>query len=264
MSSDSEIENESNLVADNYIRFKTNLENNYDLKYEEEHINAEGVLIKPVREWRYCGGDAKHKFNDTFSIDDKGELHMTPRYKYFLLYFKGNPPAISWESHCVCGVAIFKNYYITDDKGNLLVIGSECKKAFITKSGKTCEDCGATHKCRKQNKCIPCAKKNNKKIKEKLKEEKKKLKQEEARLKHKEAMKPIMERYNLKHGLECTKCEKAKEKKYLRCYECNKKYNEHKSSITKKAECCEHCNGTGEMYWMDDIYGECIHCQDIR
>jgi hypothetical protein len=234
MSSDNETDNESNLVADNYIRFKTGLENNYDLKYEQPHINAEGVLIKPVREWRYCGGDAKHSFKETFSIDDKGELHMTPRYKYFMLYFKGNPPKISWESHCVCGVKIERNYYITDDEGNLLVIGSECKNSFIIKSGKTCEDCGANHKCYKQNKCIPCAKKYNKEIKEKLKEEKKKLKQEEARLKHNEAMKSINEKYNLKHGLECIKCEKAKEKNYIRCYDCNKKYNESNKNHLEK------------------------------
>lgn len=55
---------------------------------------------------------------------------------------------------------------------------------------------------------------------------------------------------------DCKKCAEANERGFLLCYNCNQK--------NKLAKGCEMCNGTGEMYWSDDVYGECIHCQDIR
>ena len=54
---------------------------------------------------------------------------------------------------------------------------------------------------------------------------------------------------------DCIKCAEANERGFLLCYKCNEN--------KKKAKGCEMCNGTGQMYWSDDIYGECIHCQDI-
>jgi hypothetical protein len=54
---------------------------------------------------------------------------------------------------------------------------------------------------------------------------------------------------------DCVKCAEANERGFLLCYKCNEN--------KKKAKGCEMCNGTGQMYWSDDIYGECIHCQDF-
>lgn len=59
-----------------------------------------------------------------------------------------------------------------------------------------------------------------------------------------------------KGNTDCVKCIEANERGFLLCYKCNQN--------KKKAQGCEQCNGTGQMYWSDDIYGECIHCQDIR
>jgi hypothetical protein len=59
-----------------------------------------------------------------------------------------------------------------------------------------------------------------------------------------------------KGNTDCKKCAEANERGFLLCYKCNQN--------KKKAQGCEQCNGTGQMYWSDDIYGECIHCQDIR
>jgi hypothetical protein len=211
-----ESDSECLLVAENYPRFKKNLEENYDLKYEEYHIDAEGSLIKPVREWSYCGRDSIVRFKDKFSIDDVGEICEDANSRYFKLYFKGNPPKIPWESHCVCGVSIVHNHYITDDEGRILVVGRECIKNFIVKSGRICEDCGAKHKCQKQNKCTDCAKKCKKDEKEQLRQSKIKKKFDEE-----------LEFLELKNGLSCDKCTKAKQKKYQRCFDCNEKYKNH-------------------------------------
>lgn len=54
---------------------------------------------------------------------------------------------------------------------------------------------------------------------------------------------------------DCKKCAEANERGFLLCYKCNEN--------KKKAKGCEMCNGTGQMYWSDDVYGECIHCQDF-
>lgn len=215
MSSD-DTDSESELVAENYARFKTNLEKTYDLKYEQYHVDADGELIKPVREWKYCGESGYTRFKDQFSIDDVGVFHSTPNYRYFQMYFKGNPPIIPHEDYCVCGVGIQHNHYITDDEGRILVIGSECIKKFITKSGRICEDCGAKHKCRKQNKCVKCAKQI-------IKDEKENAKREKQKRAHDNSIQFCL----LKNGANCDKCIKAKEKKYPRCFGCNTKYKDH-------------------------------------
>lgn len=215
MSSD-ETDSDSELVAENYERFKKNLEKKYDLKYEEYHIDADGERIKPVREWKWCGESGYTRFNDEFSINDVGVFHSTPHYRYFYMYFHGNPPKIAHEDYCVCGVEIKHNHYITDDEGRILVIGSECIRKFITKTGRICEDCGAKHKCRKQNKCTKCAKQIIKNEKENVKRDKQKKKLDN-----------LIQFMDLEEGINCDKCDKAKQRNYTRCFDCNTKYKAH-------------------------------------
>jgi hypothetical protein len=99
---------------------------NYGLTYEE---------IKNSN-WKYCGGRTGH--------------HL----KYFKLCCKDDDlPDIVNE--CVCGHIIKENCYITDGH-QILVLGNCCIKKFISKSSRTCEDCGDPHKNRKVNKCNNC------------------------------------------------------------------------------------------------------------
>ena len=112
----------------NFDRFKKGLKENYDMDYE---------IVK--NEWKYCGGDRGRHLN------------------YFrLCYKKAKLPC--HEDNCVCGQAIQENCFITDNK-ELLVLGNCCIKAFLVKSGRTCEDCGDSHKNRIINKCNYCKKK---------------------------------------------------------------------------------------------------------
>jgi len=61
---------------------------------------------------------------------------------------------------------------------------------------------------------------------------------------------------SIKGNTDCKKCIEAQEgkngKRYALCFKCNQK--------KKEAQSCEHCNGTGEAYYCDDTYGECLFC----
>ena len=101
---------------------------NYNLTYDE---------IKNSN-WKYCGGRTGHHLN------------------YFKLCFKNNKlPDIVNE--CVCGHHIEENCYITDGK-EILVLGNCCIKKFISKSSRTCDNCGEPHKNRIVNRCNNCRK----------------------------------------------------------------------------------------------------------
>jgi hypothetical protein len=116
----------------NFDRFKKGLKDNYDMDYETIKID-----------WKYCGGDTGRHLN-----------------YYRLCYKKAKLP--EHHNYCVCGHFITENCFITDNK-QLLVLGNCCIKAFLVKNGRTCEDCGNSHKNRIINKCNDC--KNKEKYK---------------------------------------------------------------------------------------------------
>ena len=96
----------------------------------------EGMTVEDLKDWKYCGGDRGRHLN----------------------YFDLSCP--DWERpphsyECVCGHSIQENCYITNGQ-ELLVLGNDCIKKFIPKSGRTCELCGSSHKNRKVNLCNKC------------------------------------------------------------------------------------------------------------
>ena len=88
--------------------------------------------------WKYCGGNRGRHLN------------------YFNLCCKDYelPELVN---KCVCGHTIEENFYITNGT-QILVLGNGCIQKFITKSSRTCEDCGRPHKNREVNKCNKCRK----------------------------------------------------------------------------------------------------------
>ena len=57
---------------------------------------------------------------------------------------------------CVCGHKIIENRYLrSPDNGHTISMGNCCIKQFID-GGRACEDCGASHRNRRDNKCSDC------------------------------------------------------------------------------------------------------------
>ena len=114
-------------------------------KFEEKLIkNLSEYGIQSLEEfrndWKYTGGN-------------KGS-HL----KYWILVME-DMEVPEEENACICGCKIVENCYITKDTDGiteLMVLGNCCIKRFITKSGRTCEDCNSPHKNRKINKCNKC------------------------------------------------------------------------------------------------------------
>ena len=66
-----------------------------------------------------------------------------------------DPPAN--KDHCVCHHGIKWNCYIFNtDKRVLTVVGSCCIKKFTGGKMRICDECGASHKTQKWNKCKDC------------------------------------------------------------------------------------------------------------
>ena len=96
-----------------------------------------GLTLNDLNEYAYAGGNT-------------GSHH-----KYFrLLHPKDEAPEI--VSTCVCGHAIVENCYIRNGEGRMLTLGNCCIKLFVPTSGRSCEDCGASHRNRKDNRCKNC------------------------------------------------------------------------------------------------------------
>jgi hypothetical protein len=89
-----------------------------------------------IKNWKYCGGNRKEHFN----------------------YFKLSCPGEDFPAQvneCVCRHYIEENCYITNGE-EILILGNCCIKKFLTKSGRTCEDCGEPHQNRIIDKCNNC------------------------------------------------------------------------------------------------------------
>jgi hypothetical protein len=105
------------------------------------------------KEWIYFGGNPKDEYSDDH--DGKASHHAN----YFLQssqQYLGCTPYVPKEHHCLCGVAIKQNCFIFNKKTHeIKVIGNCCIKKFNLQ-GRTCFDCGAIHKNRKDNMCNEC------------------------------------------------------------------------------------------------------------
>lgn len=96
-----------------------------------------GLTEEEVKKnWRYCGGN------------------QGSHYNYFKLSCPNDDlPAPIYE--CVCKHFIKENCYITNGE-EILVLGNCCIKRFLSKSGRTCEECDEPHQNRKVNRCNDC------------------------------------------------------------------------------------------------------------
>jgi hypothetical protein len=104
-----------------------------------EELNLLGITMDQFKEFKYAGGSKGAHAN----------------------YFKTAYPSVENLPHkdkCICGHRIVENCYVFKD-GIFIVLGNCCIKKYVTKSGRTCEDCGESHKNRKVNKCNECKKK---------------------------------------------------------------------------------------------------------
>lgn len=117
---------------------------------DEENNTLTKKFIKGIAEhnltkdelvgWKYCGGS--------------GEKRHRKYYKLTFPHAEGFPLSVN---NCVCGHHIMENCYITNEnKTRILILGNCYIKKFISKSGRTCEVCGESHKNRKSNVCNKC------------------------------------------------------------------------------------------------------------
>jgi hypothetical protein len=88
--------------------------------------------------WRYCGGNAGSHLNYFNLVKDSDSLQMPPE-----------------ADKCICGHRIQDNCYITDGS-EIMVLGNCCIKKFVSKSTRTCSECGEPHKNRIVNRCNDC------------------------------------------------------------------------------------------------------------
>jgi len=90
--------------------------------------------------WKYCGGD-------------------TGRHAKYFKISCPNDIRPEHVNNCVCGHPIKRNCYITNaEETDIIILGSCCIKKFIPKekSGRTCKNCGMSHKNRKYDLCNNC------------------------------------------------------------------------------------------------------------
>jgi hypothetical protein len=100
--------------------------------------------------WRYAGGDGAHMIDGNVEFDD-----CSRHYRYFKLCF----PSMERLAHthkCLCGHYIVEDCYISDFKGNFIIIGNCCIKQFVPLCKRTCSICKDPHRNRKVNICNPC------------------------------------------------------------------------------------------------------------
>ena len=75
-----------------------------------------------------------------------------------------------------------------------------------------------------------------------------------------------------KNNHPCVECKRMTNKKYEKCFNCIAPYkcgdcggrmlnNKYKICYNcKKRSICDNCQGTGRMYYCDDVWGDCLFC----
>lgn len=124
-----------------------------DLELTNHFINGLkriDLCFEDMNNYKYCGGDSDEHLN-YWNLTNKDGIKQPPRTQY-----------------CVCGHNIEQNCYIKlKEKGlkssstgkelpSILVLGNYCIEKFCPNSGRTCEQCGKSHKNRKVDRCNDC------------------------------------------------------------------------------------------------------------
>ena len=105
-------------------------------------------------DWIYFGG-GRHKT----SFDKAKNCHFR-YYKQISMdllgYYYESPQKHFSDDRCVCGHVISQNCYIFNKiTKDIVIIGNCCIRKFNLE-GKTCSECGASHKNRNDNFCNEC------------------------------------------------------------------------------------------------------------
>lgn len=168
--------------------------------------------------------------------------HQMHHARYFDKMFP-NKSYPEKEDYCVCGHNIKHNCYITNrNKEYVIPLGNCCIKNFMPDGmgHRTCENCEAPHKNRKDNLCKNCRIEfEEQKRKEAFEEYKRKEAFEEQ--KRKEAYeeykrkKAIEEQQRKENPHKCIGCNKEIDEKFKHCYACNMK----EKNIPKTCKGCE-------------------------
>ena len=119
------------------------MEEDYSVRFKNALIENG---ITNIKDYYYCGGREKT---------------ITTRHKnYFKLVF-GDKEPLNHKNKCICGHNISQNCYASKKTNNkfdyetIIVLGNCCIKKFEI-NGRTCENCNAKHKNRKNNYCNDC------------------------------------------------------------------------------------------------------------
>ena len=107
-------------------------------------LEQRGMTVDDLDDYIYVGGNGD---NTT------GQMH---HYNYFALKCPGiaHPEPVQ---HCACGHAIRENCYIRNmETGDMIQMGNCCIKRFMPENGRTCGDCGKSHRNRKIDRCNDC------------------------------------------------------------------------------------------------------------
>jgi len=104
-----------------------------------EGLEKLGIDEETFKIYKYAGGNKGRHYN-YFKLN--GLLDELPEQK----------------DKCVCNHDIVENCYLVSPDKNVLILGNCCIKRFVSKDkqGRTCEDCGASHRNRKYNLCNNC------------------------------------------------------------------------------------------------------------
>ena len=111
---------------------------NHYLEALKERIKEYNISYEELKQFRYCGSSSDINYWNIFFE------HKKP--------FSESPQRVST---CLCGHDIIENCYIYKD-GQILVVGNRCKKRFMDKPYRTCNNCGDEHKNRIINLCSKC------------------------------------------------------------------------------------------------------------
>jgi hypothetical protein len=110
-----------------------------ELSFNNSNVDEEDTSF--THEWVYAGGSVGSHFN----------------------YFKLRHPEMTvlpeHSPDCLCSHPIEENCYIENKhNGRIAVVGNCCIRKFLPEEnqGRTCENCGATHRNRKNNICNDC------------------------------------------------------------------------------------------------------------
>ena len=172
-----------------------------------KNFGKKEAIIKTLKKYDIC-------FREFESFKYAGNNKDERGIKIFYMTF-GHHNYPEYSLTCLCNTNITNNYYVTNNKKEIiLVMGKCCIKQFVKTGTKLlCEICNEPHKNRLQNRCNECKNKN-------LCIDCKKATTDHKNFKY------CFECYSKNNSYigKCIGCKNDINKKYKYCFNCNKKF----------------------------------------